>query len=227
MTKPAGERSAESPPLLDRATFETGALQVTEQQLKVLLACFAVLAVALNVPWALALARAPRDLVIAVTIAGFAGAAATGVVGMQRAGHRIRELGLCCPSCGEELVGGGRSEDSRHQRVLRTGRCPQCDTALFASVPGWRPQRDLRGLIYMAASLGVLLVGLAGSVWLGDQAERRASEERCMRWRAAATTSWEIARVAAMKPTRRSRWTCGELLAPTPISIPDSPLPPH
>ncbi len=213
--------------MLDRATFEAGALLVTEQQLKALFICFSMLAVALNLPWALALARAPRAVVIAVTIAGFAGAAATGVVGMQRAWHRIHELGLCCPSCGEELVGGGRSEDSRHQRVLATGRCTQCATALFASVPEWRPQRNLRGLIYMAASLGVLLVGLAGSVWLGDQAERRASEERCMRWRAAATTRWESARVAAMRPTRRSRWTCGELLAPTPIFNPDSTLPPH
>lgn len=200
---------------LSREEFESRALAVGDLWLAAVLRGVAVVILAMTLPWALPLAGAPRSWFVVATTALLVVAFAAVLPAVRRADALLKELGLECPSCGEELVGGGRSEGSRHHKVLATGQCPQCGVQLLPPpAPGMaEPRRDPRAYFYFLAILGCLVIGVFGNMWLSGLSYRRADEQRCARWLAAAHSPVQRARVERLRPSRRSKLTCGEVLA--------------
>ena len=126
----------------------------------------------------------------------------------------VKRLGLRCPTCGAELIGGARGERSAEDYILETGHCKGCRRQILdpAEVGPTEPAprgSALRG----GAVIVVLVMGLAGSVYFSRRALDRRTADVCRGRYAAARTAADTARVDTSTVGRKHPRPCGPFRA--------------
>ena len=126
----------------------------------------------------------------------------------------VKRLGLRCPTCGAELIGGARGERSAEDYILETGHCKGCRRQILDPAEVGPPEPAPRGTALRGgAVIVVLLLGLAGTLYFSRRALDRRAAAVCRGRYAAARTAADTASVDTATVGRREPRLCGPLRA--------------
>jgi len=130
-----------------------------------------------------------------------------------RADRHLRQLGLLCPGCGIELVGGTRYQTPIDTAVLATGKCPSCHAQILdpAEAGYTRPKLTPREHVRAIAAIAALLAGIAAIMFLGNGALTATNIRWCNGRYTLAHGAADSAAVDGRPLSRRGTRTCGDL----------------
>jgi hypothetical protein len=157
----------------------------------------------------------PRGWLIAYQGILFVAAMGSYLAFTARGSRLTRRSGLICPACGMELVGihgQGRSQELIQDRVLETGKCPECKKQLLDPAEVGPESQAPLTLAEHALYLGIcaaLLAGIIAMLYDGTRTVDANAWTRCRRLYDRAYTAPDSI-VIDSTVARGSRITCGD-----------------